>query len=135
MPHWLLKTEPSTYSFQQLVKDRATTWDGIAAPAALLHLRGMAKGDEVFIYHSGDEKAIVGCATVTRAAYPDPREKDPRFVVVDLKAGAPVPTPVPLAAIKADPAFRTFPLVRISRLSVMPVSASEWRRLFRMAGL
>ncbi|MFI5235331.1 MAG: EVE domain-containing protein [Gemmatimonadales bacterium] len=134
MPHWLLKTEPSTYSFPQLVKDRTTTWDGVAAPAALLHLRGMAKGDEVLIYHSGEEKAIVGRATVIRAAYPDPKQKDPRFVAVDLKAGPAIPTPVTLATIKADPAFKSFALVRISRLSVMPVSAVEWKRLLQMGG-
>ena len=135
MPYWLLKSEPSTYSFAQLVKDRTTTWDGVAAPAALLHLRGMAKGDEVLIYHSGEEKAVVGRATVIKAAYPDPRERDPRLVVVDLKAGAAIPKPVTLAAVKADPAFRSFALVRISRLSVMPVSPAEWKRLLQMGGV
>ena len=133
MAYWLLKSEPSTYSFAQFVKDRNTTWDGVAAPAALLHLRGMSKGDEVLIYHSGEEKAIVGRGTVMRAAYPNPKEKDPRLVVVDLKAGAPVPRPVTLAAIKADPAFKSFALVRISRLSVMPVTPAQWKRLLQMA--
>src|SRR5262245_22050247 len=94
MSNWILKTEPSTYSFDNLVKQKTAVWDGVKNPLALKHLRAMQPGDEVLIYHTGDEKAAVGLARVTKAAYPDPKLKNPKLVVVDLKAGAKLPTPV-----------------------------------------
>jgi predicted RNA-binding protein with PUA-like domain len=129
MNHWLLKTEPSTFSFDDLVRDKRAVWDGVANPVALRNLRAMAVGDECFIYHTGDEKRIVGTASVTKAAYPDPKQNDPKLVVVDLKAGAKVARPVTLAEIKADSRFADWELVRLPRLSVMPVSPERWRAL------
>ena len=121
MAHWILKTEPSTYSFQDLVKAKRAVWDGVSNPVALRNMREMAVGDEVIIYHTGDEKACVGFARVVKAAYPDPKQKDPKLVVVDLEAGKPLARPVTLAEIKADPVFSDLALVRQGRLSVVPV--------------
>ncbi len=132
MAYWILKTEPSTYSFADLQKARRAVWDGVANPVALKNLRAMAVGDEAMIYHTGDEKAVVGLARVVRAAYPDPRQDDPRLVVVDLEAGTSVRTPVSLKAIKADPAFADLALVRQGRLSVVPMPAALWARLLTM---
>jgi len=133
--HWILKTEPSAYSFSRLRSEGRAVWDGVTNPLALKHLREMAVGDDVLIYHTGDEKAAVGFARVVRAAYPDPKAGDPRLVVVDLEAGHPLPKPVPLAAVKADPAFADLALVRMGRLSVVPVPAAQWKRLLAMGGL
>ena len=133
--HWILKTEPSAYSFSRLRSEGRAVWDGVTNPLALKHLREMAVGDDVLIYHTGDEKAAVGLARVVRAAYPDPEAGDPRLVVVDLEAGRPLPKPVPLAAVKADPAFADLALVRMGRLSVVPVPAAQWKRLLAMGGL
>ena len=127
--YWLLKTEPSTYSYADLEREGKAGWDGVSNPVALKHLRSMAAGDECFIYHTGDEKRIVGVARVTKAAYPDPKLADPRLVVVDLAPVGRVGRPVTLAEIKADPWFAGWELVRIGRLSVMPVSAEQWRRI------
>lgn len=132
--HWILKTEPSDYSFAQLRADRTTRWDGITNAAALKHLREIAKGDELLIYHTGDERALVGRATVTRGAYPDPNDADPKHVVIDVAAGAPLPRAITLAAIKAEPAFADLALVRQGRLSVVPVPPPQWRRLLQLAG-
>lgn len=133
MPNsWLLKTEPSTYSFARLVQERRAVWDGVRNNLALSHLRGMKEGDRVLIYHTGGEKQVVGTARVMRAAYPDPGQNDPKLVVVDLEAEGALPAPVTLAAIKADPAFKDFPLVRMGRLSVMPVPADLWKRILSM---
>lgn len=134
MAHWILKTEPSEYSFADLRRDRRTRWSGIANAQALIHLRAMAKGDDVLIYHSGGEKALVGRATVVKAAYPDPEQDDARRVVVDIAAGALLANPVTLAAIKADRAFAELGLVRQSRLSVVPVPPALWARLESMMG-
>jgi predicted RNA-binding protein with PUA-like domain len=130
--YWLLKTEPSTYSFDDLVRDKKATWDGVANPVALRNLGAMAKGDQAFVYHTGDQKAIVGIARIERAGYPDPKLSDPRMVVVDLTPVRPLRKPVTLAAVKADKRFADFALVRISRLSVMPVSAEQWEQLLAM---
>jgi predicted RNA-binding protein with PUA-like domain len=130
--HWILKTEPSTYSFQQLVRERTARWDGVTNPVALKHIRAMAEGDPVLVYHTGNEKACVGLAEVASAPYPDP--KDPALTVVDLKAGRPLPAPVTLAAIKAEPAFADLALVRMGRLSVVPVTAAQWKKLLSMGG-
>lgn len=124
--YWLLKTEPSTYSYQDLVRDGKGVWDGVANPVALKHLKAMAVGDQCFIYHTGDEKQIVGMAKVTKAAYPDPKANDPRLVVVDLVPVKAVARPVTLKEVKADKRFADWELVRIARLSVMPVSAERW---------
>ena len=129
MAHWILKTEPSTYSFQDLVKAKRAVWDGVSNPVALRNMREMAVGDEVIIYHTGDEKACVGFARVVKAAYPDPKQKGPKLVVVDLEAGKPFARPVTLAEIKADPVFSDLALVRQGRLSVVPVPLPQWRHL------
>ena len=135
MNYWILKTEPSTYSFDDLIKQKTAVWDGVKNPLALKHLRAMQSGDEVLIYHTGDEKAAVGFARVAKTAYPDPKQKDPKLVVVDLKAGARLPTPVTLATIKADPAFKDLALVRMGRLSVVPATPAQWQRLLRLGGM
>ena len=134
MAYWILKTEPSTYSFDQLERDGTTVWDGVRNNLALKHLREMKRGDRVLVYHSGEEKAVVGLAEVAAEAYPDPKQKDPKLVVVDLKAAGRLPRPVPLAEIKQEPAFADLALVRIGRLSVAPASAEQFRRLLKMGG-
>lgn len=128
---WLLKTEPSSYSYDDLERDRRTTWDGVTNPVALRNLRAMKDGDAALIYHTGDEKAVVGTALVVRAAYPDPKSKDPRRVVVDLTPGGRLPRPVTLSEIKSMEAFRDSPLVRQGRLSVVPLTKEQWNALTR----
>jgi predicted RNA-binding protein with PUA-like domain len=132
---WILKTEPSTYSFADLRQEVTARWDGITNAQALIHLRAMAKGDLVLFYHSGAEKALVGRGTIVRAAYPDPGAGDPKLVAVDVRAGEPLPQRVKLAEIKADPAFRELGLVRNSRLSVVPVPPELFARLLALAGV
>jgi uncharacterized protein YbbK (DUF523 family)/predicted RNA-binding protein with PUA-like domain len=129
MDRWLLKTDPDTYSFADLERDGTTRWDGVSNALALRHLRAMAAGDAVLVYETGDVKAIVGTATVAKGAYADPKAKDPRLVVVDLRAGKRLARPVLLAAVKADRSLADFPLVRMGRLSVMPVTAAQWERI------
>jgi predicted RNA-binding protein with PUA-like domain len=133
--HWILKTEPSTYGFPDLVRDRRTRWEGVSNAVALKHLRSMLEGDDALIYHTGNEKSLIGLARVASAPYPDPAQKDERLVVVDVEAGKALPRPVSLAEIKADPAFKDFGLVRLPRLSVVPVEPDQWKRLLAMAGL
>lgn len=135
MAYWLLKTEPSTYAFRQLVEEGSTRWDGVRNAQALIHLRAMRAGDRALIYHSGDERAITGTATIATDPYPDPALGDPKLVVVDVEAGHPVVAPVSLATIKADPIFAEMPLVRQPRLSIMPLSDDQWSRLLQLAGL
>jgi len=130
---WLFKTEPSAYSFARLEADRRTVWDGVKNALALRHLAAVATGDEVLVYHTGDEKAAVGIARVARGAYPDPKQKDPRMVVVDLEAGRGLPRPVTLAEMRANEKLAGFDLLRLPRLSVMPVSAAQWSEILRMA--
>jgi predicted RNA-binding protein with PUA-like domain len=130
--HWVLKTEPSEYGFPDLVRDRRTRWEGVSNPVALKHLRSMLEGDGALIYHTGNEKALVGRARIASAPYPDP--SDPKLVVVDVEAGQPLPRAVPLAAIKADPSFAELGLVRVPRLSVVPLEPDQWKRLLAMAG-
>jgi predicted RNA-binding protein with PUA-like domain len=132
--YWILKTEPSTYSFADLRRDGRTRWDGIANAVALKHLRSMRQGDRVLVYHTGDEKRMVGLATVASEPYPDPAG-DEGSTVVDLEAGEPLAEPVTLAQVKADPAFTDLALVRQSRLSVVPVPEAQWKRLLGMAGV
>jgi predicted RNA-binding protein with PUA-like domain len=133
MPNaWLLKTEPSTYSFDDLRRDKRTTWDGVSNPVALKNIRAMRKGDQAFVYHTGDEKAIVGVARIASDPFADPKLDDARRVVIDLEPVRALRKPVTLAAVKADRRFADFALVRISRLSVMPVSADQWKQLLDM---
>lgn len=131
---WLLKTEPSTYSWQDLVREKRAVWDGITNAAALIAIRQMKKGDEALIYHSGDERAIVGIAKIVKGAYQDPKQDDPKLAVVDVAPVKALAEPVPLAVIKARKELASFPLVRISRLSTMPVTAEE-RRVLRELGV
>jgi predicted RNA-binding protein with PUA-like domain len=130
---WLFKTEPSAYSFQQLQKDKRTVWDGVKNNLALKHLASIKKSDWVFIYHTGDEKAVVGMARATGDAYSDPAAKDGKLVVIDVEAEKPLSRPVSLAEIKADPKLKGFDLVRLPRLSVMPVSDEQWKIIEEMA--
>lgn len=132
MANWLLKTEPSTYSFDDLVRDERTTWDGVSNPVALKHLRAMRKGDQAFVYHTGVEKAIVGLARIASDPFPDPKLDEASRVVIDLEPGRALRKPVTLAAVKADRRFADFALVRISRLSVMPVSPDQWKHILAM---
>jgi predicted RNA-binding protein with PUA-like domain len=131
--HWVLKTEPSEYGFLDLVRDRRTRWEGVSNPVALKHLRSMLEGDDALIYHTGNEKAVVGLARVASAPYPDP--KNPKLVVVDVEPVKPLPRTVPLAEIKAETAFAELGLVRVPRLSVVPVEPAQWKRLLAMAGV
>ena len=132
--YWIVKTEPSTYSYDDLERQKTAVWDGVKNNLALKHLRQMKPGDRVLVYHTGDEKAVVGVAEVTSAAYPDPKQKDPKLAVVDLRAVGRLPRPVPLAEIKKDQAFADLGLVRIGRLSVMPASAEQFKRLVSLGG-
>lgn len=127
--HWLLKTEPSTYSWDDLVRDKTAVWDGVSNPVALKNLAAMKVGDDALIYHTGDEKAVVGLARVTKAAYPDPKAKDPKLLVVELAPVRRLATAVTLQQIKADPEFRESPLVRQGRLSVVPLTDGQFGRL------
>jgi predicted RNA-binding protein with PUA-like domain len=132
--NWLVKEEPSNYSFATLQRDGRTTWSGVRNPLAQKHLRAMAKGDRVFFYHTGSEKAVVGISRVASAPVPDKADKDGKLWAVDIEPVAPLPAPVTLAAIKADAFFADFLLVRMGRLSVMPVTDAQWDRIVRMAG-
>lgn len=126
---WLLKTEPSAYSYDQLERDGRTVWDGVTNPVALKNLRAMKAGDRAIVYHTGDEKAAVGIADVVRQAYPDPKQKDPKLVVVEIKPVARLRRPVSLAELKALTVFEGSPLVRQGRLSVVPLTAAQWRAI------
>jgi predicted RNA-binding protein with PUA-like domain len=131
--NWLFKEEPANYSFDALVKDGKTVWSGVKNPVAQKHLHAVKKGDRIFYYHTGNEKAVVGIATALKDAYPDPDDASGKFAVVDVGPVKKLARPVTLAAVKADPVFATFALVRISRLSVMPVSDQEWTRIEKMS--
>jgi predicted RNA-binding protein with PUA-like domain len=130
---WLFKTEPSVYSFQQLQKDQKTMWDGVKNNLALKNLKDIAKGDPILIYHTGDEKAAVGVARALGGAYPDPSQKNPRMLVVDIESVKPLPRAVTLAEVKANKKLANFDLVRLSRLSIMKVSDDQWEILEGMA--
>lgn len=131
---WIVKSEPTAYAWEDLARDGVAVWDGVRNAQALIHLRAMRPGDRVLIYHSGDQKALVGLARVERGPYPDPAAGDPKLVVVDLVPDRALPRPVTLAAIKASGRFGDLGLVRQSRLSVMPVSAADWKALLKLAG-
>jgi predicted RNA-binding protein with PUA-like domain len=130
---WLVKEEPDHYGYDQLERDRKTVWAGVRNPLAQKHLRSIRKGDRIFYYHTGKEKAVVAIATATSDAYPDPADASGKSYVVDVAPEKKLPRPVTLAAIKADKAFASFPLVRMSRLSVMPVTDDEWARIEKMS--
>ena len=132
--NWLFKEEPTNYSFDALVKDKRTVWSGVKNPLAQKHLHNVRRGDRIFYYHTGDERAIVGIAVAAGDAYTDPQDKSGKQAVVDVAPVRKLARPVTLAEVKADPAFKTFPLVRISRLSVMPVDDGEWSKIEKMAG-
>lgn len=134
MAYWLAKSEPSVYSYDQLVKDKQTVWDGVRNYAARLHLRGMKKGDEVLFYHSNEGTAIVGIAKVAKEAYQDPSTDNDAWVAVDLKAYKKLKKPVTLAQVKADKRLANMALVRLGRLSVQPVTDDEWKIIMEMAG-
>lgn len=132
---WLLKSDPEHYSFFDLERDGKTVWDGIANNLALKNLRNVRRGDRVLVYHSGTERAVVGLAEAASDPYPDPRQKDARLVVIDLEAKEKLARPVTLDAIKKSAALKNFDLVRLPRLSVMPVSDAQWNTLMAMAGI
>ena len=131
--YWLFKTEPTAYSYDQLELEKRTVWDGVKNPLARKHLRAVTRGDLVLIYHTGNEKAVIGIAKAVSAPYPDPRTKDSAAPVVDLAPVKRLPRAVTLAELKARPALESFPLVRLPRLSVMPVASSEWAEIERLA--
>ena len=135
MPYWLIKSEPSSYSWDRLVADGRTHWDGVRNAQALNNLRAMKLGDRAFFYHSNEGKEIVGIAEVIKEAYPDPTDKTGKFVCVDIKADKPLKTPVTMAAIKADKKLAAMALVKYSRLSVQPVTGDEWKMVCKMGGL
>ncbi|GAB6875311.1 EVE domain-containing protein [Thermaerobacter litoralis] len=135
MGYWLVKTEPSVYSYADLEREGTDYWDGVRNNLAQKHMKAMQPGDLVLVYHTGSEKQAVGVAEVVRGAYPDPTDPTGRWVAVDLKARLRLPRPVTLVEIKADPAFQDWELVRNARLSVMPVPEPLWERIMRMAGL
>ena len=128
---WLLKTEPTSYSFSDLERDRRTVWDGVKNPAALKQMRAMKKGDQAFIYHTGDERSAVGIAEIVREAYPDPELADPKRAVVDIKKVARLKRPVTLQEMKSLATFEGSPLVRQGRLSVVPLTKSQWAAVCR----
>ncbi|MEO8029351.1 MAG: EVE domain-containing protein [Gemmatimonadota bacterium] len=130
--HWLLKTEPSTYSFEQLETEGRTTWDGVRNNLALMHLRAMKVGDQVLIYHSGASKSVVGMARVAAPAYPDPAHADPKLSVIDLTPLRRLKRPIALAEIRTEPALAESPLIKMTRLSVMPVTGEQWKKFLSM---
>ena len=133
MAHWLVKSEPDAYSWQQLVKDKETSWDGVRNFAARIHLKAMKKGDEVFYYHSNEGTDIVGIAKVSKEFYQDPTTDDDKWVSVMLKPVKALKKPVALSQIKADKRLQNMALVRIGRLSVQPVTDEEWDIILEMA--
>ena len=134
MAYWLAKSEPSTYSWDQLVKDKQTVWDGVRNYAARINLRAMKKGDEVLFYHSNEGTEIVGIAKVAKEAYQDPTTTDEAWVAVDLKPHKKLKKPVTLAQVKADKRLTNMALVRLGRLSVQPVTDAEWKIIMELAG-
>ena len=132
--NWLLKEEPENYSFDALLKDKRTVWSGVKNPVAQKHLHSIKRGDRIFYYHTGKERAVVGVAKALTDGYPDPQDRTGRHAVVDVAPVRKLARAVTLAEIKADGAFATCPLVRISRLSVMPITDREWERIEKLAG-
>jgi predicted RNA-binding protein with PUA-like domain len=131
--NWLFKEEPSNYSYDDLARDGRTSWAGVRNPVAQKHMRAVQKGDRIFFYHTGNEKAVVGIAKAAGPSYPDPADKTGKLYAVDVVPVRKLAQPVTLATIKADKAFASFPLTRIPRLSVMPVTDAEWDRIEKMS--
>jgi predicted RNA-binding protein with PUA-like domain len=134
MAHWLVKSEPSTYSWQQMVADKRTHWNGVRNFQAAANLKKMAVGDTCFFYHSGEERAVVGVVEIAKTYYPDPSDKTGTFGMVDVKATKPLKTPVTLAQIKAEADLAGIALVRQSRLSVMPIDDKAWTKILKLGG-
>ena len=135
MAIWLLKTEPSEFSFDDLVVRGVEPWDGVTNPTALRNMRMAQVGETCVIYHTGDERQAVGLATVERTAYPDPKKSDERIIVIDVRAGARLPRPVSLAQIKGDIRFAESPLVRMGRLSVVMLTNEQYAAILELAGM
>ena len=135
MQYWLMKSEPSAYSFQQLQKDGKTGWTGVRNFQASANMKKMQKGDRVFFYHSTEGLEIVGIMEIAKEYHPDPTDKTEKFGMVEVKPVAPVPTPVSMKEIKATPALKDMVLVKNSRLSVQPVTAAEWKLVCKMGGV
>ena len=135
MAYWLLKSEPAKYSWDQMVTDGRTHWDGVRNFQAAANMRAMKQGDRAFFYHSNEGKEIVGIAEIIKEAYPDPTDKTGKFVCVDIKADKPLKTPVTMAAVKADKRLSEMALVKYSRLSVQPVTPEEWKLVCKMGGV
>lgn len=133
MANWLVKEEPEHYSYDALVRDGRTVWAGVRNPLAQKHLRSIRKGDRIFYYHTGKEKAVVAVAKAASDAYDDPKDENGKLAVIDVVPERKLARPVTLKEIKADAAFASFPLVRMSRLSVMPVTDAEWKRIEKLA--
>lgn len=131
--NWLFKEEPTHYSYDDLVRDGKTSWTGVRNPVAQKNLRAVAKGDRIFFYHTGNEKAVVGVAKAAAASYPDPADKNGKLYAVDVVPVRKLKQPVTLAAVKADKFFATFALTRVPRLSVMPVTDEQWERIEAMS--
>lgn len=134
MAYWLVKSEPFKYSWDQLVKDGRTHWDGVRNHQAANNLKAMRVGDKAFFYHSNEGKEIVGVCTVVKEAYPDPSDPSGRFVMVDVEPDRPLKRPVTLQEIKADPALAEIALIRQSRLSVMPIDQAHWKHVLALGG-
>jgi predicted RNA-binding protein with PUA-like domain len=132
--HWLVKSEPNTYSYADLERDGRTVWDGVRNNAAALHLKAMAVGDEVLFYHSQEGLAVVGVAKVVRTAFPDPSDPAGRFVAVELAPVRPLKAPVTLAQMKAEPQLGEMAMIRQGRLSVSPVTETQWKAILKLAG-
>jgi len=131
--NWLFKEEPTHYSYDDLVRDGKTSWTGVKNPVAQRHLRSVKKGDKIFFYHTGDEKAVIGVCRAVADAYPDPADTSGRLYAVDVEPVKKLKSPVTLAAIKAERRFADHPLARVPRLPVMPFSAEEWDRVLEMS--
>ncbi len=133
MNYFLIKTEPGTYSYSDLVKEKQTVWSGVAAAPALIHMRNMRKGDLALFYHTGSEKQIVGIAKIVSDPYPDPSANDPRLVVVEIQPYEILKNPVTLSVVKSTKELAAMPLVRIGRLSVQPVTEKEWKTIISLS--
>lgn len=134
MAYWLLKSEPETYGWPRMVKDKRTKWDGVRNAQAANNMKAMKAGDQAFFYHSGEERAVVGIVEIAKTYYPDPSDESGRFGMVDVAAVKPLQKAVTLAEIKADPKLADLALVRQSRLSVMPIPADAWKRILSLSG-
>jgi predicted RNA-binding protein with PUA-like domain len=135
LDYWLVKTEPGSYSLDDLARESKTVWDGVRNPAALKNLKAMGAGDRVLVYHTGTAPAAVGLAKVVGRAYPDPKAGDPKLVAIDIRFVGRLPRPVPLTELKAQKVFVDSPLLRQGRLSVVPLTEEQWHRVLELAGV